>query len=162
MYGGVGCGKTMVMDMFYASAPANESGGYILISSCLNAMTECIGCDKNGLSEDPIPHLARNLLSECYLLCFDEFQVTDIGDALLLKRLFDELFSGGIVVVATSNRPPDDLYYNGIQRHLFLPFISQLKQTCNILILIRSKIIVWKVQLKVVTTLPQSTQKKQT
>eukprot|EP00944_MAST-04C_sp_MAST-4C-sp1_P006817 g6817.t1 len=132
MYGGVGCGKTMVMDMFYASAPAKRKRRVHFNQFMLECHDRMHRLRQNGLSEDPIPHLARNLLSECYLLCFDEFQVTDIGDALLLKRLFDELFSGGIVVVATSNRPPDDLYYNGIQRHLFLPFISQLKQTCNI------------------------------
>ena len=128
MYGGVGCGKTMVMDLFFDLAPLKRKRRVHFYAFMLECHDRMHRLRQQGLAEDPVPHLARQLLNECYLLCFDEMQVTDIGDALLLRRLFDELFNGGIVVVATSNRPPDDLYYNGIQRHLFLPFIEQLKE----------------------------------
>ena len=74
MYGGVGCGKTMVMDMFYASAPAKRKRRVHFNQFMLECHDRMHRLRQNGLSEDPIPHLARNLLSECYLLCFDEFR----------------------------------------------------------------------------------------
>jgi len=87
---------------------------------------------KNESADDLVEQVANEMMSEGWLLCFDEFQVTHISDAIIMKRLFSILFERGAVVVATSNRPPEDLYLNGLNRPLFLPFIPMLKDFCDV------------------------------
>ena len=82
---------------------------------------------------DPIPLIARQLAQDTPIICFDEFQVTDVADALIMRRLFEALFDSGTVVVATSNRSPQDLYLGGINRESFLPFISILEERCDVM-----------------------------
>merc|ERR1719230_1261395 len=83
-------------------------------------------------ADDLVAQVANEMLREAWLLCFDEFQVTHISDAIIMKRLFGLMFQQGAIVIATSNRPPEDLYLNGLNRPLFLPFIPMIKDFCDI------------------------------
>ncbi len=145
LWGGVGRGKSLLMDVFFNNTDVvrkrrvhfhefmaethDRIAGWR--SAPEAARRRHAGANPKALG-DPMPPVAADIAEEALLLCFDEFQVTDIADAMLLGRLFEALFAKGVVVVATSNRHPDDLYKDGLNRQLFLPFIALLKSRLDI------------------------------
>lgn len=133
IHGAVGRGKTMMMDIFFALVPAKRKRR-AHFNDFMADVHERIHAHRQKVRTgeakdiDPIPPVAAELVAEAWVLCFDEFSVTDITDAMILSRLFSELFAKGCVLVATSNVAPDDLYRDGLNRGLFLPFVDILKQ----------------------------------
>lgn len=131
LYGDVGTGKTMLMDLFYQTLPPSITRKRrvhfhaFMIDAHKRIHAAKLAMGHSG--GDPIAPVARDLAKEAYVLCFDEFQVTDIADAMILRRLLEGLMNHGVVCVITSNRHPDDLYKNGIQRSSFIPAIELLK-----------------------------------
>ena len=140
IHGAVGRGKTMAMDLFFDAAPtsAKRRVHFHAFMADVHARIQRWRLrrkagEANG--EDPIAPVAADLAGEAWLLCFDEFSVRDIADAMILARLFAALFAAGVVVVATSNVAPDELYAGGLNRALFLPFIALLHERVDIVAL---------------------------
>jgi len=137
IFGEVGRGKTMLMDLFFAASPVVRKRRthfhefMIDVHERIHAWRQQRKRGEiNG--EDPIAPVAAALASQAWLLCFDEFHVTDIADAMILGRLFRRLFEEGVVVVATSNVAPDELYRDGLNRALFLPFIALIEERMDV------------------------------
>ena len=148
LHGGVGCGKSYCMNLFFDSL--SPSSAVTLWGKqkvhfhkfMLNVHRQMhLAKQMKGLrGDDVIDYVIQSTIAEGKILCFDEFQVTDIADALLLKRLFTGLIGNGTVIVATSNRPPTDLYKGGLQRDLFLPFIELLEEKCTVVSMWESEV----------------------
>ncbi|WP_158915419.1 cell division protein ZapE [Caulobacter sp. S45] len=143
LYGPVGRGKSMLMDLFFDSAPVTRKRR-VHFHAFMAEIHGLIDMWRKGdpaarkaafglaKGDDPIAPTAGHVAGQAQLLCFDEFHVVDIADAMILGRLFEALWARGVVIVATSNRAPDALYENGLNRQLFLPFIGELKARMDV------------------------------
>ena len=132
LYGGVGRGKSMLMDLFFTHLPACHKRRvhfHAFMQECHKKLFHY----RELKQENPVTQLADDIADQCHVLCFDEFHVTDIADAMLLGRLLEQLFAREVVIVATSNFHPNELYRNGLNRHLFLPFIDLLQTKMDLL-----------------------------
>lgn len=136
LWGDVGRGKTLLMDLFFEQVPIAAKRRvhfHEFMDEMHSAIAEFRKTERGEGDADPIAAVVKPVIRDVRLLCFDEFHVTDITNAMLLGRLFEKLFGAGLVMVATSNVPPDGLYKNGLNRQLFTPFIALLKSRCDVM-----------------------------
>ncbi|KAI0175811.1 AFG1-like ATPase-domain-containing protein [Hypoxylon sp. FL1284] len=136
LYGDVGSGKTMLMDLFYDTLPSSvRSKTRIHFHNFMQDVHKRLHRMKmeHGNDIDAVPFVAADIAEQANVLCFDEFQCTDVADAMILRRLLESLMSHGVVLVTTSNRHPDELYKNGIQRESFIPAIHLLKSRLHVI-----------------------------
>ena len=138
IHGGVGRGKSMLMDLFFEEV-AIRAKRRLHFHAFMAEAHDRIGTARDTHEGDPIPTVAKGIASGTHLLCFDELFVNDIADAMVLGRLFRGLFEHGVVVVATSNVVPGDLYRNGLNRQLFLPFIDEIEDRLDVFELAASR-----------------------
>jgi len=138
IFGDVGRGKSLLMELFFESCPILQKRR-VHFHNFMLEVHEFIHQWHQKNATEPLAAFAKHLRQSTWLLCFDEFNVTDIADAMILTRLFNHLLREGFIFVATSNDHPDDLYKDGLQHVLFLPFINRLKQTTSILELVAKK-----------------------
>lgn len=139
IFGDVGRGKTMLMDLFFETI-AFEPKRRLHFHEFMGEIHELIAHYRNNHQDgDPIPLVARDIAQKAMLLCFDEFHVTDITDAMILGRLFSALFEEKVIIVATSNAAPHELYRDGLNRQLFLPFIDLIDEKMEILELVSAR-----------------------
>lgn len=141
LHGPVGRGKSMLMDLFFRTAPVagKRRVHFHEFMRDIHREIHLWRQAKTRRDADPIPKLARSIAAEAWLLCLDELQVTDIGDAMIVGRLFQALLDEGVVMVITSNRAPSDLYKDGLQRDRFLPFIALIEQRFEVLELLSER-----------------------
>lgn len=132
IHGAVGRGKTMLMDLFYRAVEF-EPKRRLHFHEFMAEVHELLAEARATVEEDPIPHVAASIARRSQLLCFDELHVTDVADAMILERLFKKLLEAQVVLVATSNAAPGELYKNGLQRQNFLPFIALVERRLDVM-----------------------------
>ena len=134
LWGGVGRGKSMLMDQFTDALDITAKRRVHFHAFMQEIHRGMTAARKRG-AEDALAPIAETVAADIRLLAFDEMQITDITDAMIVGRLFEKLFAGGVVIVTTSNRPPEDLYKDGLNRALFVPFIDLLRTRCQVVAL---------------------------
>ena len=135
IWGDVGRGKTMLMDLFFGGVPVEQKSRAHFNSFIVDVHARIHAMRRRAGTADPIGPVARELADGARLLCFDEFQVTDVADAMILGRLFEALFARKVTIVATSNIEPERLYEGGLNRPLFMPFIAEIRQHLEVVAL---------------------------
>ncbi|XMA15539.1 hypothetical protein WAI453_008330 [Rhynchosporium graminicola] len=134
IYGDVGTGKSRIADLFASTLPPEITHRRLHFYEFMMDIHTRLHHARSSptYSGDPLIQIGYDVRAESQVLCFDEFQVTDIADALILKRLFGAIWESGGIMVSTSNRPPENLYENGLNRDLFVPFIKELRDKCEV------------------------------